>query len=135
MSFGYSRDIFRYPAVQYIPLSLKNSRIKKTERTSRVISFSIFSYEERRELEKRLKRLNLKEEYHFNEDELVILVNNYEIDIIKYRGHNIIMVGERKPNTYHLFTITRKYFYKNNLAFILYDGSSSERVAIQRFHN
>lgn len=135
MSFGYSRDIFKYPAVQYIPLTLKNSQIKKRKRMSGIRNFSVFNYEERNTLEQRLEVLDYNKEYDYEQDQLAIIVYNYIIDVIMYRGQEVIMVGEESPNTYHLFSVTRKYFYRNNLGFILYDGESSERIANQSFYN
>ena len=132
MSFGYSRDIFRYPVVQYIPLARYNSEIISRERNSGRRSFYVYNYLQSTELNQRLVNLSYGESYHYNKDQLAIIVYNYKIDIIKYRGHDVIMVGEESPGEYHIFAITTKYFYKDKLAFILYDGESSQRISLQR---
>ncbi|MGM0409695.1 MAG: hypothetical protein ACQEQF_02940 [Bacillota bacterium] len=127
MNIKYNRDIFKYPAVQYIPLQI----IDLTEgKSSPDLStrFYIFKKEENSKLNFRLKNLSIKKEYVIKNNELAILIINARVYYIKYRGYEVIMVGERKKARSIVFKITKKYFYKDRLFFSLYDYQDAEKI-------
>lgn len=134
MDIKYNRDIFKYPTVQYIPLQLID--LREGESSSKLSShFYIFKKEENSNLNFRLKNLSIKNEYVIKNDELAILVINAEVYFIKYRGYEVIMVGERKNAKSFVFKITKKYFYKDRLFFSLYDYQSAEKIDREYLRN
>ena len=54
MPFGYSRKIFKYPAVQYIPLDRYDEVIAHSNRISGMTQVYVYSYLENDELKRRL---------------------------------------------------------------------------------
>lgn len=130
MPFGYSRKIFKYPAVQYIPLDRYNEKIEETERSLGSTRAYVFNYMENERLNRKLNFLQYKEKYTIDKGELAVLVKNGKVNLVQYRGYEVIMVGKELPGTYNLFTVTTKYFYKDQVIFILYNGETSERLDI-----
>jgi hypothetical protein len=127
MPFGYSNDIFKYPPVQYIPLDLYESRTSKYSNSSSKSRIYLFDIEKNNELNNRLHNLNLGN-YNIKPHQLAILVLNGSINLIKYRGYEVIMIGDRKEFYNQVFIITTKYFYKNKLIFLFYNGDNEEKL-------
>src|SRR5690606_19884770 len=88
----------------------------------------IYNYQEEEELRRRLSNLGYNENYTINRGQLVVLVRNARVNLVQYRGFEVIMVGEQRPGTYQVFKITTAYFYKDKVIFSLYDGESSRRL-------
>ena len=132
MAFGYSDDIFRYPLVQYIPLRLNNPLEFEHSAKNRQTRFFIYKYNEQSLLQKKIQEYNINENYVIPEKNLAFLVINGIIDIIKYRSHEVIMVGKIFPGKLHLFNITSQYFYKNRLVFNFYQGKTAKIIATIR---
>jgi|SRR5690554_1857987 len=133
MPFGYSREIFKYPAVQYIPLDLYNESFFPLNIASNNIKLYLYTETENEELRRRLRSLEIDENHNIATENIGILLLNGKIELIKYRSREVTMVGRPKPGKYHLFSITSKYFYKDRLIFTLYDGVSNERLALIRY--
>lgn len=133
MPFGYSRKIFKYPSVQYIPLKRSNEKIINSERVNNKVKFYLYNYPEKKRLLKKLNFLQFHDDYSIYEDQLVILTANNLINLIQYRGYEIIMVCNPEPGKHQLFSITKSYFYKDRLIFILYDGLSGEKLDFARY--
>ncbi len=132
MPFGYSRDIFKYPAVQYIPLNRYNEKIRSTNRTTGKTRAYVYNYMENEDLKKKLRYLQFNGDYNINKGELAVLILNGKVNLVQYRGYEVIMVGKEIPGTYHLFTVTTEYFYKDKVIFLLYNGETSERIDLAR---
>lgn len=133
MPFGYSRDIFKYPPVQYIPLNRLNEKTLKTTRTNEKQKFYVYDHLEKIKLAKKLNFLQYPDSYPIPEGQFAILSLNCIITLIQYRGYEVTMVCRPDPGKYQIFTITDKYFYKDKLIFILYDGQTSERLDFFRY--
>lgn len=132
MPFGYSREIFKYPAVQYIPLDRYNEKVRDTNSDLGNTRAYVYNYMENDELNKKLNYLRFNEDYNINKGELAVIIMNGKVNLVQYRGYEVIMVGKKVPGTYHLFTVTTEYFYKDKVIFVLYDGETSERIDIAR---
>ena len=44
-----------------------------------------------------------------------------EVLEIKYRGFTVVMFARLDPTRYYIFSVTRRYFYKDQLHWQLYD--------------
>ncbi|MFW6006938.1 MAG: hypothetical protein ACOC4G_05390 [Bacillota bacterium] len=129
MSRNHPDNIFKYPPVQYIPLSMKNKIKQKYSYSFSRTGFSLYRPGAQDSLNDRLNFLiNHSENYSINNDELGILIQEGTVDYIKYRAHEIFMVGNNNPQTLQVFKITTKYFYKNNLIFSFYNKNSGDRI-------
>lgn len=133
MPFGYSKEIFKYPPVQYIPLDIYNERIGNYSIHKNRPRIYVYNYLENNELANKLMTLGIHENYQIIKGQLAILVSNSKVLLNQYRGYEIIMVGNQTPGKYQLYTITDKYFYKDRLAFIFYDGSTNEKLDLVRY--
>lgn len=130
MPFGYSRKIFKYPAVQYIPLNRYNEIIKNTDRARGKPRIYVYNYKESASLNDKLVFLEYQNNYSIDQGELAILIVNAKVNILQYRGYEVITIGKKSSGTYQLFTTTTEYFYKDKVIFILYNGKTSERLDI-----
>lgn len=132
MSFGNS-TIYPFPAVQYIPLALStvhSGRLapltSKTQLPQLIIGAEVDKYGP-----------VLARDYNINlpadrpGDSLPLLALNLQIDDAKYRGYFVTMTGKPRPGFYQFATILRRYFYKKNLFFELYDFATAKRLARQ----
>lgn len=128
MPFGYSKDIFKYPPVQYIPLDPFNEIRGKYPGQLENTRIFVFDHLEKESLHSKLRALQININYNIIEGELVLLVLNGKVNLIQYRGYEVIMVGKRKPGFYQIFKITDQYFYKDRLIFILYNGEDSQKL-------
>ncbi len=132
MPFGYSREIFKYPAVQYIPLRRNNEKVRNIDRITGKTRAYVYNYMENEDLNKKLRYLQFDGNYNIKKGELAVLVLNGKVNLVQYRGYEVIMVGKEIPGTYHLLTVTADYFYKDKVIFILYNEVTSERVDLVR---
>ncbi|MDI3548684.1 MAG: hypothetical protein PWR10_2336 [Halanaerobiales bacterium] len=133
MPFGYSKDIFKYPPVQYIPLDPFNDIRGKYPGQLENTRIFVFDHLEEESLHSKLRALQININYNIMEGELVLLVLNGKVNLIQYRGYEVIMVGKRKPGFYQIFKITDQYFYKDRLIFILYNGEDSQKLDWVRY--
>lgn len=127
MPFGYSKKIFKFPAVQYIPLK-KYDSIRGDSPYQNDLNFRIFDSSQEDKLNKKLPLFGIKENYSIAENELAVLVINGYVDIVKYRGYEVFIVGYQKPGAAHLFKIVTDYYYKDRILYSFYDGESEERI-------
>ncbi len=133
MPFGYSRKIFKYPSVQYIPLDPYDERNGNYERLSNKVKIYLFSLSGENKLRKKLNQLGIEENYSVENGEIGVLLINGKVNLIQYRAYEVIMVGTTQSHYYHLFKVTTKYFYKDNLVFTFYNGATSERLDLVRY--
>lgn len=123
----YSDKIFKYPAVQYIPLKLKDI-VKGNYDYFNKISFKLYTTSQRTLLNNRLKNNQKEINYKINENQLAIFVINGIIDIIMYRSQEVFIICNIKNDSFFLCKITTDYFYKKNLLFTLYNGEDGQKL-------
>ncbi|MCF8002381.1 MAG: hypothetical protein K9K76_11070 [Halanaerobiales bacterium] len=134
MPFGYPDKIFKYPAVQYIPLQLYKIINGNYPYPGKKPRFNIYTPENNNELNLQLNKINSDiRNYNIAQQQLAILVLNGIIDIIKYRAYEVFMVGSIDPGNYYLFKITNEYFYKDGLIFTFYNGEDGKKIDQERF--
>ncbi len=124
----YNDEIFKYPAVQYIPLSKYNEKSGTISGLFNKTQFTIYDYNEENELNNKITRLGLTKNYNMKNNQLAVLVLNGEVDIIRYRGYEVTMVGYKRPGHFQLFKVTTEYFYKDWLSFIFYNNENAQRL-------
>jgi hypothetical protein len=126
LSFG-NAAIFPFPAVQYIPMavtSICQGDLNAALPTQLIVGTEIIKW-----------RTLLWQDYgialpeSFSDDSLPVLALNLKVDAVKYRGFFVTMIGQNTPGYYQLFTLPRRYFYKNKLYFEFFDGRNGECLA------
>jgi hypothetical protein len=132
MSFGNSL-IFPFPAVQYIPLPLTlvhQGWIKQTAPGNQLPQLVL---EEKLGFWKDslLHDYGIQVPENFASDAITFLTLNLEVEAVKYRGYFVTLTGKSKPGVYQLNLIPRRFFYKNNLIFELYEDATAKRLARQ----
>ena len=128
----YPDNIFRYPLVQYIPLRQQKDHIFDHNFTTDKIH--LFIYQDQTQLEQRLNSFNKNLKFEIDSNEMAVLTINKIVEMVKYRGYEVLLVGKNKHGKIHLFKITKDYFYKNRLIFNLYNrenGIISARRSLQ----
>ncbi len=121
--------IFKYPAVQYIPLRLYESQKGGNPfnlSKPRIVIENVHnnSY---------YKKFSSLMNYISKEEFLNVKLYNGEVKFIKYRSHEVFMVGKPSDGRYHFFKVTKKYFYKDNLIFTFYNQVTGEKMARRRY--
>jgi len=132
VSFG-NETIFPFPAVQYIPLTIDtleqgdiNPSKVNPQFSQLIIGNDILGW---RNLSRQKFQIELPE--RFPDESIAVLVFGATVDAVKYRGYFVTMTGREKPGYYQLFTMPRRYFYKNNLCFELFDAATGKRLGKQ----
>ncbi|MBM7623905.1 hypothetical protein [Sporohalobacter salinus] len=122
MSFGYPDEIFPYPAVEYIPINLYDTKLIQNQQIpnkNSTVKIHIFSSL------KEAKKISATYQFpiltdNLTENELLVIILGGKVDEIKYRNYKVIMIGSKNNNLNHIFKIKTDYFYKEKLFFILY---------------
>ncbi len=124
------KSIFKYPAVEYIPLYLTTIR-KRYDWRYPIEEEMIIVYEQQEYFIKKLASYNIKLPTNkLTEDDILFVGTlNFNVNEIAYRGNKITLLGETTKNMYHLFTLPKKYFYKTLLHFEAYN-QQGEKAAI-----
>jgi hypothetical protein len=130
MSFG-NATVFPFPAVQYIPLpltTLRHNRFEALNPQMRTPHLQIGP-----EIENWQQVIapfpTGEDPVAFPDASLPVLALNLKIEIVKYRGHLLTMLGRSDPGFYQLASLPRQYFYKDTLFFELYDKATSQLLA------
>jgi hypothetical protein len=129
MSFGNS-TVFPFPAVQYIPLPLsvfKQDRIAANDPKMRQPHLAVGA--ELQKFQACLANHKSSGPVVFPTDFLPLLALSLQINIVRYRGHLVTMLGRATPGLYQLSAIPRQYFYKKTLIFELYNQDDFSRLA------
>ena len=128
-------NILDYPLVQYIPLRLYNQLKGEHNFSSSYLYITIYNSKEEDKLNRKISNYELPQDnYKIEKDYLAVLIFNGNVNLIKYRGYEVFMIGSPKKQHIHLFKVTTRYFYKNRLIFTLYDNQTGNRLKRERFN-
>ncbi|OCL25764.1 hypothetical protein U472_15705 [Orenia metallireducens] len=131
MTLGYPDKILPYPAVEYIPLSIR-TKIFSNNWENRYQN-KLYVLDNQSKSKSLLSRLGINhpENINFNNNLLILLLNG-KVEDIYYRGYKVQMIGDSINNSYHLFTITKEYFYKDKLTFNFF-LANGELISKERY--
>lgn len=120
----FDRRIFKYPAVEYIPLyPLTLALEPQWQSPSDRVSMYVFGDADALEIERARLDIVLPTAVDFNQ-KLVLLVLGYQVKSAYYRGYGTIVQGDELPTGYHMVAIPRGYFYKSRIHFALYNKNA-----------
>ena len=126
---GIPDNVLDYPLVQYIPLRLYDLKEGKHNFLNTNLYLSIYKPDEENKLNQKLTGINFDyTNYNIDENQLAILIFNGYVNIIKYRAHEVFMIGNQKNKNVRLFKVTTRYFYKDRLIFSLYNDEDGNRI-------
>jgi hypothetical protein len=132
MSFGNAL-IFPFPAVQYIPLPLnlvQQGRIRPTAPGNQLPQL-ILEEKLRSWKDSLLADYGIQLPENDAPDSVALLTLHLEVEAAKYRGFFVTLTGKSKPGFYQVNLVPRRFFYKNNLIFELYEDATAKRLARQ----
>lgn len=135
MPFGYPKEIFPHPAVQYIPINFHTINLIKNWQPSFLqnkVKLHILANSNQAQKFINNYQLPNTEIDQLKENELLIIVFNAEVKDIKYRAFKVTMIGHTIDNSAHIFKIKTKYFYKQDLYFNLYTPTG-EKLSTETF--
>lgn len=132
MPFGYSSTIFPHPPVQYIPLV----PLKKIlgEEKQKLANFKLFVFQRVKELREFAQRNSIKvpsQMLNWAADEFCLLTLNGELLSLYYRGSQIRGVGIEKENHLAFWLLSSKYFYRQNLLFLIFNEQEEELASVK----
>lgn len=115
-------DFLKHPKVQYIPLSVENSREGVWQNPFNS-GPDLYIYQNPEDLSSKLSHLDLPQINASPEDmtnNLVIIALNFEVKRGYFRFLTTKFIGEEKEGHYQVFFVTKKYFPRRVLHFTLY---------------
>jgi hypothetical protein len=105
-------DFLENPLVQYIPIRINNP-IEGVWQNPLYNDPDIFVSQDIKDLSNNLSQLRLPQISFAFQHNLAIIALNFKVEKIYYRFHTIKLIGQRKQDNYHIFSITNKYFPKH----------------------
>ena len=111
------KKVLKHPTVEYIPL-YPHPIAKGNQKEGRL---RLTVIKDPTEYAKLQETLGLKNHWIDLTNSLVVAVMGAEVLEIKYRGFTVVMFARLDPTRYHIFSVTRRYFYKDQLHWQLYD--------------
>lgn len=139
MPFGYSKELFPYPAVEYIPLNFYNLGFVKNwtppwQGDKQDAKFELYVFSDLEPGQELIDNYQIPtpEINKLEKNEILLITLNSQVTDIKYRAYKVIMIGSITEKTVHIFKIKADYFYKQELYFTLYD-STEQKLARKNF--
>ncbi|NMA55353.1 MAG: hypothetical protein GX952_05410 [Firmicutes bacterium] len=123
---SFDRRIFKYPAVEYIPLYPLTMFLEPNwGPPDQSVSLQVFK--DNNSFAAELKRLNLvlAPTVDFSH-KLILLTLGYEITSAYYRAYTTILQGMPLPGGYHVAAVPCGYFYKDRIHFVLYSDKAAK---------
>ncbi len=115
------------PLVQYIPISINDSREGVWQNPIQIYNDPIFFvFQDPEELSTNLSQLSLPRINSPSQDNAVIVALNFKVEKIYFRFVTVKLIGQKKKDYFHLFNITKKYFNRRTLYFTLYTAEGDE---------
>ncbi len=128
LTLGYSNEILPYPAIEYIPLDINTKNLELS--WSNRYSTKLYILDNMQDTSSTLSFFNIPIPTNINfKNNLLLLLLNAEVKDIYYRGYKVQMIGQLINNGYHLFAITKRYFYKDKLLFNFYLPTAEKIVS------
>ncbi|MGI6604790.1 MAG: hypothetical protein ACOX2S_07130 [bacterium] len=123
----FDREIFKYPAVEYIPLYPYTLGLEPNWASGRPDQVTLYVLQDQAAFAEELARLGItySEPVDFSRY-LVLITLGYEITGAWYRGYLTILLGNPLPGGYHIARIPRWYFYKDRIHFALYSDEGKK---------
>lgn len=137
-NLSFNEKIFKYPPVQYIPLQINTLQkgFESTPGDGRYSQVRVWQDKKGMVADLAQQPFPLPTDPVDFTKELVVLVAGGHIADVKYRAHTVYMVGEQRANYYHIFSLRKHRFYKQNLhfAFFLQSGQrlSWDNIVLDR---
>ncbi len=133
----FDRRIFRYPAVEYIPLYPLTLALEPAWKPpdDRVLLYVFFR--------QGLSAAGTSASWHSIDHtggfqpKVGFADPGYQVTSAYYRGYTTILQGESLSGGYHIAAIPRGYFYKNRVHFVLYDNNATKlgwaNISLQKY--
>ncbi len=121
-------DFLKHPKIQYIPLSVTNLQ-EGAWKYSFHQTPRFYAYQNLKDLSEGLSRFRLPE-IELNpeglEERLAIIALNFKVEKGNFRSLTAKLIGVIKKDYFQLFYITKKYFPKRILHFVLYTNEGEK---------
>ena len=118
------QQVLTHPLVQYIPLNKDPIVTKEDYPLVTGSQFNIRVFNRAEDLRPTLNRFDLDTEILRTIDwksELPIISTNIELTELLYRTNKIVTIARPREKYLALFTVNRRYFYRDKVFFSVYD--------------
>lgn len=125
------QQVLDHPLVQYIPLT-KDPIITREDYPLAGSQTNVRIFNQPEDLRPTLNRFELDTEILRTIDwerELPILSTNMELTELMYRTNKVVALARRRSRYLGLFTVNRRYFYRDKVFFSVYD-EQGRRIGI-----
>jgi hypothetical protein len=113
-----------YPILQYIPITVRTLGSSESWGNPYTLeNRQFFLFQDPQALQSALSRYSIQAQVPVSNDELYILALNFQAEIVLFRYLTCKIIGQSTPGSYHVFAITKKYFPRRMLHFVLYENN------------
>jgi hypothetical protein len=113
-----------YPILQYIPITVRT--LGSSENWGNPYDLEnrqFFLFQDAQALQSTLSRYNIQAQVPGSNGELYILILNFQAEIVLFRYLTCKIIGRSTRGSYHVFAITKKYFPRRMLHFVLFENN------------
>jgi hypothetical protein len=118
------QQVLEHPLVQYIPLNKDPIVTRENYPLLSGSQLNILVFNRPEDLRPTLNRFQLDTEILRTIDwerELPIISTNMELTKLLYRTNKVVVIARPRPKFLSLFTVNRRYFYRDKVFFTVYD--------------
>jgi hypothetical protein len=113
-----------YPILQYIPITVRTLGSSETGETRMIWKTgSFFSSRMHRRCRALSAVITSRHRFPVSNGELYILILNFQAEIVLFRYLTCKIIGRSTRGSYHVFAITKKYFPRRMLHFVLFENN------------
>ncbi len=115
-----------YPLVQFIPVSIRT--LGKDDNWANPFNQAkaqFFLFQDSQALRSALERFQAPAAVPAGNTDLYVLALNFQVRLVLFRYLTCKLIGESKVNSYHVFALTKKYFPRRVLHFVLYEDNGT----------
>lgn len=116
-----------YPLVQFIPVSIRT--LGKDDNWANPFNQAkaqFYLFQDPLALKSALERFQAPAAVPATGKELYVLVLNFQVRLVLFRFLTCKLIGESIANSYHVIALTKKYFPRRVLHFVLYEDDGTK---------
>jgi hypothetical protein len=116
-----------YPLVQFIPVPVRTlGKDENWVNPFNQAKTQFYLFQDPLALKSALERFQAPSAVPANGEELYVLALNFQVRLVLFRYLTCKLIGESRVNSYHVFALTKKYFPRRVLHFVLYEDNGTK---------
>lgn len=121
----------KYPLLQYIPISINTlARSANWSNPFSQASPQLFLFQDRDALQSTLSRFQITPDTAVPEGDLYLVCLNFKAELVLFRYLTCKIIGKSQVGSYHVFSVTKKYFPRRSLHFGMFENDGRKLRAV-----